>query len=180
MLRQSVLVSVFVGLVAGGSSEVAVAQSADEAPTRTVSYRAPLLIGDGLALAGLGFGVGTDYELLAVSGYVLVGPVVHAAHGNYGVAAISFFARLALPVIGFTLAAEAGSCADEGTGCSTALKIGSGVGVALASGLDLLLASRHVEQEPTAPLMSFGGVGFDPSVTAGADHVTIGFAGGFD
>ncbi|HVH47346.1 MAG TPA: hypothetical protein VM925_33655 [Labilithrix sp.] len=86
----------------------------------------------------------SQFELAAVglAGYVLGGPIVHAAHGRWATAGIALALRVALPTlaggIAYQVAATIDPCrkTEEGVGCD-----GAGLGLAAVVGFFGLLGA---------------------------------------
>jgi hypothetical protein len=96
---------------------------------------------------------------VGVAGYALGGPIVHAAHGDWGRAGISLSARVVLPVVGIVGGHElcvAGSDEDhdELLPCFGSMILGGIAGIVGAEVLDWAAVSRG--PEPRTMMLSFG------------------------
>jgi hypothetical protein len=129
-------------------------------------------------------GDGVATSLLALSGttYLLGGPIVHAAHGNWPAAAESLGLRVALPLFVGFLGGSASNCAnssdeDHPSGLCQAVAIGIGatIGIGIAVALDAAVLAREERPAKSAAL----GLSAIPFVSADRSHAVIGFAGRF-
>jgi hypothetical protein len=127
---------------------------APEPPPR-VWYGWQTLIADA---AAIGLGAATRSWPVFGSAYLAGGPLVHAAHGNFAVAAGSFALRLIAPLAfggaGAAIDSSAtGSCLTNGQPCFRGiggLVIGAAIGYAVAVTVDALVLAR--EPEPRSPV----------------------------
>ena len=78
--------------------------------------------------------------LVGLAGYVLGGPIVHAAHDRWGIGALSLGARLAGPTVGI-LAMGGADC--KGDFCGLGLLVGAAVGAGVAVAVDVALLARE-------------------------------------
>ena len=113
---------------------------------------APDVVGWVLVLAGAqGDNVGAI--ALGVSGILFGGPLVHAAHDNWGRAGVSFGLRVGAPLLGASLGAAIGS-SGGGKGALDAITyaiVGGGLGYLAAAAVDIGYLAR--EEIETAPRM---------------------------
>jgi hypothetical protein len=135
-------------------------QRASGAPAKPQRwYGWPILITDGTAYGLLALALSDDrtapYVALPImGGYLLGGPIVHAANGRWGRAGISLLLRGALPVGGTFLGAASSCGGGEGSDCvSTALSVGV-VGMAIATLIDLsVLSWKPIEPPAIEPFL---------------------------
>ena len=142
-------------------------------------YGGPILVTDGIAYGSiaLGFGVWETAPVaipIGVLTYALGGPIVHMAHGNWGRSAISMGVRVASPIVGLAIGANAqNSNYDDSSGGgdrAEALLGGVFVGMLAATLVDAaLIAYEPVSESPTVA----------PTVSLGKDHAFIGATGTF-
>lgn len=78
--------------------------------------------------------------LVGLAGYVLGGPIVHAAHDRWGIGALSLGARLAGPTLGI-LAMGGADC--KGDFCGLGLLVGAAVGAGVAVAIDAALLAHE-------------------------------------
>ncbi len=187
------------------------AAPASEPPVRTVIVYAPppapaakgewygwqTLTVDGastaLVLAGVGVGAGANgtagaaLSLAGVTGFAVGAPIVHAVHGQWGIAAADLGLRAGAVALGAFVGHEVGRATSSGCssnsvplGCLGSsldgLAIGATAGAVIASVLDAALLSQDkpVPQETPAPSFSW-----TPSVSMVKGGGTGGVTGTF-
>jgi len=119
---------------------------------------APDVVGGVLILAGAE-AENAGLIALGVSGVLFGGPIVHAAHGNWGRAGVSFGLRVGAPILGASLGAALGS-SGGGKGALDAITygiVGGVLGYVAAAAFDIGYLARE-DVSGTAPRMfSIGG-----------------------
>lgn len=152
-----------------------------QAEPRSRWYGAPILIGDGLAYACLLTAAGFESKAATIlclppglAGYVLVGPITHAVHGNWGRSALSVGVRGLLPIVGLaaSLGADQG-CGDRGD-CGDAALGGLLAGMLVATVLDVALLAR----EPSKPRPATTAP-WQPTLGITRTHAVLGASGSF-
>jgi hypothetical protein len=110
--------------------------------------------------------VGASLPAVAVGGFLLGGPVVHAAHGRWNTAAASLAVRAGLPVGGALVGAGIASVT-----CGSSCRFGGGDGGDVPYAL-LGAAFGGVIGVIAAPFVDAGGFAYEPDPTASA-HVFV-------
>ncbi len=134
------------------------------------------LSGDGNAGNGVrAFAVG-----LTVTGYALGGPVVHAAHGQWGKAAASLGLRLGAPAAGTLAGLAIGSAAcphdDSDVPCYA---VGGGLGLLAGLATAIIVDSAVLAYEPEREPAAAQGIRLAPVVIAEHDRWGAGIGGTF-
>jgi hypothetical protein len=124
-----------------------------EAPTEQHWYGWQILAADGVATAFMIGGFDRSSSTMFTAGvtvYVLGGPIVHAAHDRWGVAALSLLGlRVALPLT-FGIAGAAASTVERSCDfCGVGgLLVGATIGALSAMALDAAFATEKLPIEP--------------------------------
>jgi hypothetical protein len=129
-------------------------------------YGSEILISDGASCALFGLAAGLALQnstkiaavealLLGTGTYVLAPPIIHAAHGRWGIATASLSVRVLLPFVGGAAGtADAQACGPDSVAiCGRGAAVGALVGRVLASVLDAGLfsyESRGADAEATS------------------------------
>lgn len=111
-----------------------------------------------LALGASDRGAEDTFASASVGTYLLGGPVVHAAHGNWGRAAGSLGLRAGAPVVGVALGLELEDCHGEDFCGFRGALIGGSIGLAAAVAIDSAALARETVREtpPIVPAMGTG------------------------
>ncbi|HEX4404316.1 MAG TPA: hypothetical protein VH560_05780 [Polyangia bacterium] len=169
---------------------------AEAAPPSSDGYRLQTFAVDASSLAlfmgfqrensGEGDGhLGRELLLGALGGYLLGGPIIHAAHGHGGRAIADFFLRAALPVLGAVIgdAASKPSCHGAEYPCGiTQTATGFVVGAAAAAVIDIALLSGPGAAQPPAERVASRARSswtLAPSVAASSTLALVGVGGRF-
>jgi hypothetical protein len=98
---------------------------------------------------------------ISLGTFVLGGPIVHAAHGHWGKAGISFALRVGLPILGAAaaFAATDGSCSNADGGCggaaSSAVVFLFGIATAVTMDAGLLATEPIAAPTRQQPVVAF-------------------------
>jgi hypothetical protein len=125
-------------------------------------YGGSVLLANVVGLGAAGGCLAWEESPACVAPLLAAGPAVHAAHGNYGRAALSFAAHVALPSLGAILGADATRTCDSSTShldggtittttCSPStdgLATGVWLGIAAAAVVDAALAYDDAHGPP--------------------------------
>ncbi len=170
-------------IMAPALEEPDVAEATEQREKATASetrwYGTPILIGDGIAYTCLFSAMAIDeskaYSILMppfVLGYALIGPITHAARGNWGRTGLSVLTRAGLPLTGLILGAS-GCRGDGGDSCVDAVVGGLVVGMLAATAVD----TAWIAREPVPQAVPR--VTLEPLVSVGPQHAFVGAAGVF-
>ncbi len=107
---------------------------------------------------------------LSIGSYVLSGPLVHAAHGRYEIAGVSFLLRAGAPVGGALLGLAVASTSHDDWAGLGGILFGGIIGIGTASLVDACALS--LEEVPAAPSFQIG-------ITPTRGGATLGAAGAF-
>lgn len=138
------------------------------APPSKTWYGWQTLGTDGIAILSFVLAASTEETVVlpavGLGAYLLGGPTVHATHGNWGRAAISFGMRAAIPVATGGLLYAVNSCSDSSSdegwcdlGAAVAALFGGVVGATVASVLDASVVAWE-RTEPTPQIVPTFGV----------------------
>lgn len=170
------------------------APPAPPAPPKAEWYGWQTLTVDGASTALVGLGVAASgsptasagLALTGVSGFALGAPIVHAAHGRWGVAAADLGLRAGAVALGGFVGAEVGreaapaSCNSVLLGCLgdtlDGLAVGATVGAVAASVLDAALLAKYTPEPKETPAPSFS---WSPSASMVRGGGTAGVTGTF-
>jgi hypothetical protein len=123
-----------------------------------------------VAVAAVNEGGKPVVGVTALATYLAGGPIVHAAHGNWGRAFGSLGLRLGAPIAGAFLGAALEDCRGGDfcgfSGAAVGLVVGMGTAIVLDAAV---LAREKVIEEPT----------LQPVVTTGKNGTYLGLAGRF-
>ena len=168
--------------------------TAEAAPSRAGGYRLQTVAVDASSLALF---MGGQYEdsggrngqaaaglmLSALGGYLLGGPLVHAAHHDGGRAIGDFFLRAALPALGAVIGYATLNCHGVESPCGVErTATGFVVGAAVASVIDVALLSGSSSAPPSpeqAPSRARASWTLAPSVAASSTVALVGVGGQF-
>jgi hypothetical protein len=145
-------------------------------------YGAPTLVVDGVSVALVLAGAGADgsasagLAAMAVPGYLLGGPIVHAVNGHGWRAGGSLLLRGGGSIAGLMLSAAATDCAHDGGTCVEDLAVGLALGSVVAIAIDLSLL--HWEDVP-APEPQRSGASLMPQLAFDRERVVVGASGTF-
>jgi uncharacterized membrane protein YeaQ/YmgE (transglycosylase-associated protein family) len=147
--------------------------STESQETVSESYAWQVMLADGASTALLFTDFG-DAMGLGLGGYLLGGPLIHAAHGNVGTGLGSAGLRVSLPVVGFV----AGAFVHEGDPAFTDMTMlkGAMVGMLGAVVIDWLLLSWD---ERPAPAETGRSLVVVPGVGVNEQGVSLGVTGRF-
>jgi hypothetical protein len=178
---------------ADGTSSSAAAVAA--APAGSVHwYGGETLLADGLSvgLIVLGEASRSSAAIVGLAGYVLGGPIVHAAHGRVGIAFADLALRLGAPLLmgvvgGMIDLATSGPCREDL--CLPGLA-GAAIGVLAGHVTAVTLDAAALAYEPASPAASLPrmpsgattapvALRLLPSVAVGPQGVSAGLAGSF-
>jgi hypothetical protein len=123
---------------------------------------------------------------LAISGFMLGGPIVHWAHGNIGKGFISFGMNVGGPLlVGATAAAATcatGACRGMFGGLAAILPgfIGGGIGLLAANIVDVTVLSYDERRPPRAtPVVGWRPISLVPTLELGKERMALGLKGIF-
>jgi len=138
-------------------------------------YGGYTLLTDGFSLASAIAGAlaepdGGPFFLIAGSGYLFGGPIVHLVHGNPGRAAASLGLRVALPIAFVGVSAALDDCHGRESCGLGSLVIGVPLGMAAAIALDAAALARDHEKRPLALV---------PTASLGRNSALVGVGGSF-
>jgi hypothetical protein len=129
-----------------------------------------LLVSAAIAVAQKNDMAGEALVYTSLGSYVVGGPIVHAAHGNWGRAFGSFGLRVAAPILGAFLGAALENCSG-GDFCGVA---GGVVGFAVGAGTAIALDAAVIARESVSV-----GPAVTPVVVTGKDGTWLGLSGRF-
>jgi hypothetical protein len=155
-------------------------------------YGGSVLLANAAGLGLTGGCLAWDESLACVAPFLAAGSAVHVAHGNYGRAALSLAAHIALPSLGAILGNDATRSCDSSTshldggtittstcgGSMTGVTTGAWIGIVAAAVLDAALAyddapahRRETAVRRPPPVL--------PAVAVGKNDATFGLQGRF-
>lgn len=139
-------------------------------------YGSEILISDGASAGLIGLSIGLALQnstktaavetlLLGMGSYVLAPPIIHAAHGRWGIASASLSVRVFMPFVGAAAGTSDGkSCgADSIDICGRGAAVGALIGRVLASVLDAGLFSY---ERRSADVEASSRFGLSPALSA--------------
>jgi hypothetical protein len=156
-----------------------------------VWYGWQTLTTDGASLAALGLAAVSDsngaqqlFAIASLTGFSLGAPIVHAAHGHWGIAGADFAMRVGGTLLGaltgFGVGAAAGSC--SGSGCfgelndaADGMVVGAALGLVAASAIDAAVLAHETVRSPA----SDSAFSFRPSVKVLKGGASAGVGGTF-
>lgn len=155
------------------SSRPAVGPDGAEAATEWYGWQT--LLADGAAVTFTVMAAkepdSTPFLMASAGTYLLGGPIVHAAHGNWGRAAGSLGLRLGLPLAGGLAGAALAQCRQGEWFCGYAeVGMGTLIGIVAAVTIDASVLAR--EPVTKAPALV-------PAVSVGRDRAWAGVSGTF-